>query len=318
VTAGTSFDANTTRSSFFQTSDGGDLGSQPEYAAFVQGEIAPLTGLDVVAGVRFDAYGIEATKTITRLSPKVALSYASSEAFALRMAYGKGFRVASLAERFTDDQSFIPIFRNPEIRPETSTSYELGAKGWFEAGSAGRLVWDLALFWNDYADFIEPRFVRTGSGGETLFGFQFVNLTSGRIRGAEVGLLWRPGPAGLRFRIGYTYLDTEDRETGEALPFRPEHLLVTTAEAEPRDGLRFGLDYRVSSVPEKIDSDFALFVPDASVMVATYALDARASMRWGGFTASILIKNVLDYYYLERPAILAPPRNLTVRIEVDL
>ncbi len=319
VTAGTSFDANTTRSSFFRTRDGDELGSQPEIAAFGQWETDLTRSAALVAGLRYDLYRVDATETVTRLSPKLAVSQSFGDGLVARLAGGMGFRVPSLAERFTDDQSFIPIFRNPRLKPETSSSIEGGLRGWLTTGSVLQgLEWDVAAFWNTYDNLIEPRFVNgISSEGERVVGFQFVNLDESRIAGLEVTLSGVALKERVRITFGYTYLDTEDAE-GEDLPYRPKHLVVTGATATLSRWLDAGIDYRFASIPDKIDSDFAIFVPDASVLENTHVTDARVIARWKSLTASLILSNVFDYYYLERPALLAPPRSVTLKLQIDL
>ncbi|MDX1429098.1 MAG: TonB-dependent receptor, partial [Rhodothermales bacterium] len=319
ITAGTSFDANTTRSSFFRTRDGDELGSQPEIAAFGQWETDLTKTAALVAGLRFDLYRVDATETVTRLSPKLAISQSFGEALVARVAAGMGFRVPSLAERFTDDQSFIPIFRNPRLKPETNSSVEAGLRGWIEMGSVLRgLEWDVAAFWNTYDNFIEPRFVNgVSSEGERVVGFQFINLEESRIAGAELNVSGVLLDERLRVSVGYTYLDTND-PSGEELPYRPRHLVVTGATMRLRTWLEAGLDYRFASIPDKIDSDFAIFVPDASVLETTHVTDARLIATVRRLSVSLILSNAFDYYYLERPALLAPPRSATLKLQLDL
>ncbi|MDX1741204.1 MAG: TonB-dependent receptor, partial [Rhodothermales bacterium] len=319
LTAGTSFDANTTKSSFYVTSDGDRLGNQPEVAVFGQWEGQATKEMALVAGARFDLYRVDAVQTVTRLSPKAAASYTLGDALVLRAAWGLGFRAPSLAERFADDQDYIPIYRNPRVEPETSSSAELGLKGWFGISRIfDGIEWDIAGFWNRYDNFIEPRFVNgVSDDGERILGFQFINLDDSRIAGAEVTVAATlPADRG-RLSVGYTYLDTRGPDD-EELPFRPRHLLVAGATLRPAGWLELGSDYRYASVPDKIDSDFATFVPDAGILVTTHALDVRAAVRWQSLQFSVLVNNVTDYYYLERPALLAPPRTFVLKLQADI
>ena len=54
----------------------------------------------------------------------------------MRTSIGTGFRVPSIAERFVDDTSFLPLASNVELRPETSLGLDAGlrfARGAWEA-----------------------------------------------------------------------------------------------------------------------------------------------------------------------------------------
>jgi iron complex outermembrane receptor protein len=85
--------------------------------------------------------------------------------------------------------------------------------------------------------------------------------------------------------------------------------------------MEMGLDFRAASPPERVDTDFSLFVPDAEVFPAQYITDIRFKFQvpqvYEGMdvNASFLINNLFDYYYVERPAIFAPPRNFQIVIE---
>ncbi len=321
IVVGAALDANATRSSFYQTDDGGSAGQQPEAAVYVQWEGRPTPRVAVVAGGRFDWFRISSSQTASRLSPKVSASIELRPNFTLRTSAGLGFRVPSLAERYTDDQSFFPIFRNPTLKPEKSASLEAGGRGWFRAGPA-TIRWDVAAFAYRLDDLIEPRFVRANlDDGSAALGFQFINVPSGRVGGLE-STLSVESEEGVQLRLGYTYLASEDRATGLELPFRSRHLVVATSEyglAIPRVGrLSLGLDFRFASRPNELDADFARFVPDADVLVDTRVFDVFVGWAARRTNIRLGVKNALDYYYLERPALLAPPRNIRLQVSAIL
>jgi iron complex outermembrane receptor protein len=310
--AGAAIDANATRSSFYRTDEGRQLGKQPELGLYAQAEGRPHPRVPTVLGIRFDWFRISSTESASRLSPKFSLGYDVRPGLSARLSTGLGFRVPSLAERYTDDQGFFPIFRNPFIRPETSASVEAGLRGWFRARRSLSFDWDIAFFAHTLRNMIEPRFVRTEVQGATRLGFQFVNLDGGRVAGAEVTASLGH-PAGHALRAGYTHLRSEDRSTGLALPFRPTHLAVVGADLVWRNG-ELGVDYRFGSRPKVIDTDFARFVPDADILVATRVVDVTIGYRFGALVARVIVRNATNYQYLERPALLAPPRQFIVQV----
>ncbi len=312
LTFGVSADANATRSSFFVTNDGDEIGGQPEGAVFAQWEHAATDHLRLVAGLRFDGYRIDAAETVTRLSPKLSAAWTLGRRLTVRAAFGQGFRVPSLAERFTDNRDFVPIVRNLTLHPETSTSVETGLRALFPLASTTGAQLDLALFWNAYENLIEPKFIADRRA------FQFVNLTRARIRGLEASVDAGLADERVRVRLGYTFLDAEDLTEHLPLPFRPRHLFLASFDARVAGPVEAGLDFRFASRPERVDSDFTRFVPDADRLVDTRVLDLRLGVRRGGLHAALLIKNALEYYYLERPAYLAPPRHFILRLQADL
>lgn len=307
LTVGVSGDANATRSSFF---DERDALSQPEGAVFAQWEQTLLHRVTLVTGLRFDTYRIRAGNVQRRLSPKLNVSLPLASGTTLRAGYGQGFRVPSVTERYVNDRSIFPVVANIELLPETSESYELGLRHLLPLPPlrAGALL-DVAVFWNEYRRLVEPTFIR-----EEL-AFQFINLTKARIRGVEATFDASDDEERWKLRLGYTYLDSRDLTADAPLVFRSRHLLKAALSTYVWGPFDAGLDFRYASRPERVDSDFARFVPDAETMVDTRVLDVRLGAQWRNLTVSLLARNALEYYYLERPAFLAPPRNYVLQLQ---
>ncbi|SHK92902.1 TonB-dependent receptor [Rhodothermus profundi] len=311
LTFGASADAVATRSSFFPAEDGHPFRSQPEVSVFGQWEEALTPRWRLTGGLRFDAYQIRANRWITRLSPRANVLFQVRPNLTLHAAFGLGFRVPGVAERYIENQEFFPIVANPDLRPETSTGYELGLRFRYRAGALASVSSTLALFWTDYRDLVEPRFQAH------RLAFQFVNLTRARIRGLETTVDMQLLGSWLKAQLGYTLLDADDLTGPRPLPlsFRSRHLLKTSLTIALPVHLRMGADLRLASRPERIDTEFARFVPDADVTVPIRVLDLRLSWQRAGLMLTLLIKNALDYYYVERPALLAPPRHLQLQLQ---
>ena len=310
-TFGVTGDALATRSSFFTTDNDDEFGSQPEIAFFTQWEENVSDKLQLVAGFRFDRYQIDGAQSVSKLSPKISAAYLLSDIITLRAAFGDGFRVPSFAERFTDNRDFFPIVRNLGLKPERSRSYEIGIKSRMPHPRAGLFRSDIAIFWNEYWNLIEPKLV------PALQAFQFVNLTRARIRGGEAALEWELPRRELKFRAGYTFLDADDLDENVALAFRSKHLVVLSLDGHVYGPLSLGVDFRFVSKPERLDTDFSRFIADADVLVDTQVIDARASIRVGNLSAALLVNNLGQYYYLERPALLGAPRRATLQLQYD-
>ncbi|NND70091.1 MAG: TonB-dependent receptor [Rhodothermales bacterium] len=310
-TTGLSIDANSTNSTFFVTSNGDAIGRQPEGSVFGQWDYE-ISRVSATAGLRFDSYSIDASETVSKLSPRLALGYRLLENTTARVSVGTGFRVPSLAERFTDNQEFFPIFRNLSLRPETSAGIEVGLRS-SRKMSFALLEVDAAAFWNRYDNLIEPRFVRSLAGSDSsVFGFQFINLDEGTVRGLDLLTTAHVGSA-LKMWAGYTLLDSENAATGEALPYRSRHMLKAGGTYVAGERWTVGSDVRMISSPETIDTDFSRFVPDASTFVPIRVVDLRVGHMRRKADFFFTIKNVLDYYHVERPAIIAAPRTFTLR-----
>src|SRR5262249_46853241 len=112
-----------------------------------------------------------------------------------------GFRAPTVGELY------YPFSGNPNLKPERSVSYEVGAERYLGDGRA-----EISLFWNDLTDLI-------------VYDFnQQLNLNIGKARTRGVELGWRQSVLpNLAVDASYTYLDAENRVTGEQLIRRPHH-----------------------------------------------------------------------------------------------
>ena len=315
LTAGGSFDANVVNSDVFFGEDSLRVRNQPEGAVFSQLEYSPGRRTTITAGLRYDAYKVHTLETATQLSPKLSASYHLSDFITARASFGRGFRVPSVAERFVNNSDFFPLESNIGLKPETSTGYEAGLtynrplfRGW-------NLKTELTGFWNEYRRLVEPQFI------PELSAFQFINLTRARIRGAELLIGIQSLEKQHNLQVGYTFLDPEDLDAGRPLLYRSRHLLQVNGSLQVTSRLLAGFDFRASDAPERVDTDFSLFVENADLFPVQYVANARISYRFNrtesnvGFSASVVVNNLFDYYYVERPAILAPPRHGQVVLE---
>lgn len=315
LSGGFSFDENVVDSDLFFGEDSLRVRSQPEGALFAQAEYNWSDRFTTTAGIRYDAYQVHTRETATQVSPKFSTSYSLSDYLTVRASFGKGFRVPSVAERFVTSSDFFPLESNLTLEPETSTGYEAGFTYLGPFTHSLSLKAELTGFWNEYRRLVEPTFVKD------LAAFQFVNVTKARIRGAEASVSISTLDQNHQVRFGYTYLDATDLESDEPLLYRSEHLFNASANSMITEWMQAGIDFRAASPPDRVDTDFSLFVPDADVFPAQYITDARLkfwlfdSENGLNLNASFLVNNLFDYYYVERPAIFAPPRNFQIVFE---
>jgi outer membrane receptor for ferrienterochelin and colicins len=312
---GISFDENYIRSDVYVGDDSLMVRNQPEGALFFQAEYTWNDRLITTAGFRYDAYQVHTLDTATQFSPKFSASYVLTDDLTARASVGKGFRVPSVAERFFDNQDYFPVRANLALRPETSTGYEAGIT-WQRLPSAMfHLKMEITGFWNEYQRLVEPTF-QAGVGA-----FQFVNLTEARIRGTEASVSLTSTDQNHHFTTSYTLLDPKDLEEDRALVYRSRHLLQASARSKLTTWLETGADFRYASAPEQVDTDFSIFVSDAGAFPDVYVTDFRLRFLGGQWidgldlSATFLVRNLFDYYYVERPAIFAPPRSYQVVVE---
>jgi vitamin B12 transporter len=177
--------------------------------------------LDVSAGLRHDAVaGFGATTW------RVGATYAVPELpVRLRASGGTGFNAPSLFQRFG---TIGTGFRgNPDLRPERSLGYELGAE--LDVPLFGRpnfATLGVTFFQSRVTDLIN-----FNAGFNTL-----VNVNRVAIKGAELAVALRPLPW-LTTELAWTITDARDAGTDRPLPRRPEHVISATARIQPTERL---------------------------------------------------------------------------------
>jgi len=270
--------------------------SQTELAAYGESErgVGPA---QLTAGARIDYLAVDGGSLSAVVSPRVGGVLPTARA-TWRVSIGRGFRAPSLAERFVSTTvSGLTVIPNPSLTPETAWSFELGnATRW-----SGALRSDVALFWTEAYDLIEPH-VDT-----TLAQIQFRNVARARLVGLDLALGASPLTPQLTTSLAYTFLYSRDLALDSALAFRPTHLLTLTADYHWR-AFGVGGDFRYSSRFERVE-----LYPD-DPRVDAEVLDLRASWEQGPLAARVLLTNALDYVYNLVPRTLAPVRTLSVTL----
>ena len=204
----------------------------------------------------------------------------------LRAALGRGYRVPNLKERYFEfDQSSLGymVLGNPDLQPETSISLQLGAEWLPSNDRAPRL--DVNLFQNRIRDLITTEFNPERTEREGLQVFDYRNLARARTWGVETNVAWQLHPQ-WRWDLGYTWLQAENRDTGNHLPLRPEHQVKAELSFHRnRLQLSAGAEYQSS---EFVDSDNTARSP------AWTRVQLRAAWRQGPVTWLAGMNNVFD------------------------
>ena len=160
-----------------------------------------------------------ADKTFTKFTPKVALSYQSSENMLYYISYSQGYRSGGFNGRWGNQFSAIRPYR-----PETVTNIELGLKSDY---LDGRLRLNAALFRADIEN------LQT-----TIFDTSIVNLffsdnaANATINGFEADFIWLPESidgltvtgaiSRLNTEITEVLTPTDDVQKSDQLAFAPE------------------------------------------------------------------------------------------------
>jgi outer membrane receptor for ferrienterochelin and colicins len=282
-------------------------------AIYAQDELQIMDGVKATVGARLDFQDTDSLESASQLNPKAGLVYTPAPGTFVRASYGRGFRSPAVAEAFVRTQvSGLEVEPNPSLKPERSSSYEIGVT---QLLGEAALV-DAALFQSDLENLIE-------SGINPAGRVQFRNVTKARIQGAELsaklGLLHKA----LFLEVSYTYLDPKDRTENDILKYRPRDLLYTSALAHI-GALSLGVDFRYISRVERIDEELVNLgvIKDGDQRVAIYVTDLRCGFDFAAMNvplvATLNVKNLFQYNYVELIGNMAPPRSMALTLEARL
>jgi hemoglobin/transferrin/lactoferrin receptor protein len=249
--------------------------------AFVQDELS-VGRWSFFPALRWDYYEIDpendplfvaavpASQDDTHLTPKLGVLFRMNEQLSLFANAAAGFKAPAPSQvnnGFTNPIANYRSESNPQLRPETSETIELGAR-------ARTGVWSatVAAFAGRYDDFIEQ--VQTGgtfTPGDPAV-FQYVNLTEAKIYGLEASGRVELGAgfamnAAASFARGDSKLDGVETPLPSIDPFK----LVTGLEwhdSADRFGTQAYVTYSHSKSPSRtgVTCTPACFIPDSFVV----------------------------------------------------
>ena len=185
------------------------------WGVFAEAVYSATPDLDLIGTIRHDDHSSFGGETTGRL----AFSYRQSEQLTLRGAIATGYRPPTIDELYGVYPGGFPFAGNPDLDPEESTSYELGADYIFASGAQVSAT----AFRTEIDDLIT--FQNNFPGVSTLVNVSGESTRQGVELGASV-------PINDMFELfgAYTYLDTEDAD-GERLQRIPRHDLLLGARA---------------------------------------------------------------------------------------
>ena len=224
--------------------------SASQYALFVEDEWRIFEPLALTTGVRMDdheTYG-------EHWSPRAYLVYNATDTVTVKGGWATAFKAPSLLQLSPDWTSnscrgACKIVGSPDLKPETSESWELGLyymgeEGWLEGVESS-----VTVFRNDvkivsasavrsdvnaapgYQNFVG---FETGANGRRIPVFSYYNVNKARIQGVETELKI-PFNDEWKLSINYTYNDGRDVSNGENKPLSdlPFHTANGTLDWKP-------------------------------------------------------------------------------------
>ena len=241
-------------------------------AVYLQALAAPSERVSATAGIRRDDNDAFGGHTTYRLG--AAARPAGS--LRLRAAYGTAFKEPTFFENFAQ----VFARGNPDLEPETSRSWEIGAE---QSAVDGRLAFGATWFAQRFENLIQYTFTTPTPDAPNYY-----NVVEARADGLELTASLEPHRV-VSLRGSYTWLDSEATDPGyqqgddaefvrgDRLLRRPTHSGSIGVLLRPRAAASAGVT--VLFVGERDDLDFSGF-PARRVTLDGYArVDASAEWR---------------------------------------
>lgn len=188
------------------------------YSAYLQDEMNYGKWF-IVPAVRYDhnsSYG-------SHTSPKLGVTYKARDNFRIKANYGKGFKAPTVLQLYYDldrimgkkedgTPNWQHITGNPNLKPETSTSWDIGVEG-----ESGKAYGSLIYFDTDVDDLISTARIGVDKKGHTLS--RYINVEQARIKGVENTLGYRFNSK-WEIKVNSTWLNAKDTSNHSDLPQR--------------------------------------------------------------------------------------------------
>jgi len=205
-------------------------------ALFIQDEIQLTDDWSLTLGNRADHH----QQFGWHHSPRLYSLWHLPLGFSVKGGVGKGFKAPTLKQLSAEYSALgggggFTIVGNPDLKPETVTSYELGLNWQNEEHSGG-----ITAFQNDLKNLIQTVCVADCGKRGPSQRREYTNINRARLRGVELsGETTLP----LNFSLqgNYTWLAAEDRQSGQRLTERPRHRGATTLAFVPWQAFRAAL-----------------------------------------------------------------------------
>jgi vitamin B12 transporter len=239
--------------------------------------------------LRYDDNERFGSKVTWRFAPAYVLAESDTRFSA---SAGSGFKAPTLGELY---QNFPPFFfSNPDLKPETSTGYDLGIEqGLFDRTIHVGATW----FRNDIHDLITT----------DVTGTTYANVGRALTQGVESFIAWKPVQA-LQVRADYTFTQADDAILHEELLRRPKHKATLNAAWQVNEAL--SLDSTLLYVGSWIDGNRDFSIPRLTAPAYTtvnVAANLALSAHWTLFAR---VDNLFDRHYQDPVGFLQPALGL--------
>lgn len=323
-------------------------------AIYTQVEKRIADRLDINIGGRWESFKVTNKWIVPRPIFRAGLNYKINSTNYLRASYGQGYRYPSFAERFINETISgvnVGVFPNPDLKPESGWSSEIGYKRTFFLGENWKGYLDGALYWMEYNDMIDFKFDFWSVPNHSGLGFRSTNIARARIAGFELSTAGegKIGEMPLRIWGGYNFsyagdLSADTLQEGfvnylrnfgrvftqqsvdslnsSILLYRNLHTARIDVETEWK-GFTLGAAANYTSFMLRIDPALELFVPGLQQFRnahpnGDWVFDLRLGYRFGkekNNHINFIINNLLNREYALRPARMSPTRAFTLKFK---
>ena len=153
-----------------------------------------------------------ASQPTTDWSPRIGVSFPISEKSVMHFNYGIYYQIPRYGQMFFnlegETESGLPIFGNPDLKPERTVSYELG----LDHLIGNSLRFDITAFYKDISDLVSARPAVDGEGNPYLASpgspvTLFQNGDYGSVEGFDISLeKLRTGNEVVSGSVAYSYM----------------------------------------------------------------------------------------------------------------
>ncbi len=306
-------------------------------ALFVQSEFASERW-SLIPALRYDRFDLKpqaselypleaASLSDSAVSPKLGVVFRAAPGWTVFGNVAAGFRAPSplqLNNYFENPFGNYRSIPNPDLKPETSRTIELGTRA-----TTGALKWEAAVFSGRYKDFIEDLVQVSGTGrpGDPI-QFQAINRGQVRLSGFEIKGNLAIGKH-TELRLGYGQTRGTDTETDQPLnSVNPAKLvlgvdqklgawtvgaLLTHVARKSEKHIDFSTNANQFATPSYTTLDLRStwqLRPGLKLSAALRNLTDRTYWEWTNVRGIAANSPVLDSY-------TAPGRNLAVALVAD-
>ncbi len=324
--------------------------------------------LSLTGGIRYETVTVDSDKEHSPVVFRAGANYKLGKATYLRASYGQGYRFPSIAEKYVNTNvGGISIFPNPDIKPETGYSSEIGINQGMKIGNWMGYA-DLALFETQYKNLINFSFNYWQLPGTPIIklnfdslGFKSVNVENALVYGADfsytaAGKIWG---IPVKFIAGFTPVMPINLDQRDSVnKYESEHpgLSSSTKDSLSKTEilnyrslysgklgieisykkLTYGINvryisYMVNMDPIFIGTETLPYLPPHFEPIpgisdwrekhhTGYAIvDMHLAYQYNDAVKVLfIVKNIFNQAYMVRPALLGPPQNFTLQVNIKL